>query len=114
MSPDARLLVLVPPELSRGFGLAGVDTSVVTGPEEAESEVRRLLAEGERGVIGVYEPFLEGIDPLLRERLEISVAPVVLPLPTGLEEETHRVIRARLAARLQRAVGYAVTFGEPG
>lgn len=113
MSTDARLVVLVPAELVRGFRLAGVDVVVVNDPHEAESEIRRLLAEGERGVIGVYQPYLEGVDPQFGERLEASVAPVVLPLPTGLEDEAHEVIRARLAARLQRAVGYAVTFGEP-
>ena len=79
----------------------------------AAAEVRGLIDAGEQGVVAVYEPFLDGFDPEWRSRLDLSVAPVVLALPTGLEEEPDRSLRARLSARLQRAVGYHVTFGEP-
>lgn len=109
----ARLVVVVPGELAGGFRLAGVDTAVAADDGAAAIEVRRLIDAGEQGVVAVYEPFLEGFDPEWRSRLELSVAPVVLSLPSGLEEEPGLSLRARLSARLQRAVGYHVTFGEP-
>lgn len=114
MSGRPRLVVAVPAEMVAGFELAGADTRVVAGSEEADALLGTLFGEGERGVIGVYEPFLAGLDPGRRARLEASVAPVVVPIPTGLAAEAAAGRRARLIARLQRAVGYHITFEEEG
>jgi vacuolar-type H+-ATPase subunit F/Vma7 len=80
--------------------------------DDAAAAVSALIAEGERGVIAVYEPFLSRFEPGVRDRLVASVAPVVVPLPSGLEVEADASRRARLAALLRRAVGYHITFGE--
>lgn len=104
-------LVLVPPELEAGFLLAGVRTVTVESPESAEQETERLLDKGEEGVVAVYGPYLEALDPRIRRRADRSLAPVVVPLPAGLGEVTESVRRARLSAMFGQAVGYHITFG---
>lgn len=106
------LLVVVPPELAAGFRLAGTDTLVAAAPEEAAALLDRVLAEGERGIVAVYGPFFARLPADRRARLETSTSPVVMALPAGLGPETSAGRRARLAARLQRAIGFHVTFGE--
>lgn len=108
---DAEAVVLVPPELENGFLLAGIHTVVVADPEDAERETDRLLAAGAEGVVAVYEPYLTGFDPVLRHRAEVSLSPVVVPLPAGTGPTDARTRRARISALLGRAVGYRITFG---
>jgi vacuolar-type H+-ATPase subunit F/Vma7 len=108
----AHLQIVAPMELVAGFRLGG---AIVHAPEDAEdaaATVRALIAEGERGVIGVYEPWLASFQPWERERLEESVSPVVVAVPTGLVAAGGAARRARLAELLRRAVGYSITFGE--
>lgn len=107
-----RMIVLVPPELLAGYLLAGVDTRSVETVEDVEAEIDRLVVGGEGGVIAVYRPLFEGLSPDRRRRLELSLRPVVVPLPTGLAETGADQRRARLMQRLQRAIGYHITFGE--
>ena len=109
--PTSRLVVLAPPELTAGFHLAGVEVRSVQSLVETEEELRRLEQQDEQGVIAVYRPFLEQLDPDLAHRLESTLQPVVVALPTGLGSRTEGDRRARLMERLQRAVGYHITFG---
>jgi vacuolar-type H+-ATPase subunit F/Vma7 len=106
----ARLVIVAPPELVSGFRLAGV--SVVSAEDAAEAYVaiERLIAD-EKGVIAVYQPFFDVFEPELRERLERSVAPVVVSYPAGLSAAEPGERRARILGMLQQAVGYHVTFG---
>jgi vacuolar-type H+-ATPase subunit F/Vma7 len=110
----AHLTVVTPPELAAGFRLAGAGVCSVTDGTQAATAVRELIAQGEGGVIGVYEPFFLQFDPGLRERLEQSVVPVVIAVPSGFGTEEGVARRARIAALLSRAVGYHITFGEDG
>lgn len=108
----AQLVVVSPPELARGFRLAGAATRSAETAADAAEVLETLIGEGERGVIAVYEPFLAQLDASTRDRLAGSVSPVIVPLPSGLGAEADASRRARLAALLQKAVGYHITFGE--
>lgn len=108
---DTHLVVVVPPELADGFRLAGVTTYRAQSAEETATIVERLIDDGERGVIAVYEPLLTALPTALREHLEYTLSPIVVGLPSGLEAQSGAVRRARLAGMLQRAVGYHITFG---
>lgn len=108
----ARLVVVSPEELVDGFRLTGVEVEHADSSADAERLVRDLVAGGESGVIAVYRPLLDGFDDDFRRRLKASVSPVVVDLPTGLGVEPDELRRSRLADRLQRAIGYHVTFGE--
>ena len=111
-STEARLVVISPSELADGFRLTGVDTVEAETPPQAEETLRRLLKDGERGVIAVYGPLFEGIDAELQRRLKASVAPVVVEIPTGMDTQGDELRRSRLARRLEQAIGYHVSFGE--
>lgn len=110
----ARLRVVAPIELIAGFRMGGASVHGVENANDAAATVDALMVEGERGVIGVYEPWLSEFDEAHRHRLEESVAPVVVAIPSGLETEGGAARRARLAGLLQRAVGYHISFEEPG
>lgn len=106
------LVVVVPSELEAGFRLAGVETVVADGTEEALDRLEEVLAGRPRGVVAVYEPYLDQL-PLDRlGDLSARMEPVVVPLPAGLEARDEESHRARISAMLSRAVGYHITFGE--
>lgn len=109
---DARLVVISPQELASGFALAGANVEVAENGSDAEAVLRDLLRRGERGVIAVFEPLFSDVDEDLQRRLRASVSPVVVELPTGIGTEPDHLRRTRLAARLQRAIGYHITFGD--
>ena len=108
----SRLRIVVPPELAAGFRMGGATVHAVDSAGQAADTVEVLIAEGERGVIGVYGPWLDEFDRVHRERLSGSIAPVVVAVPSGLMTESDDARRARLAELLQRAVGYHITFEE--
>lgn len=108
----ARVTIVAPPELTAGFRLAGAATHAALDGNEAAGVVLELMTQGEQGVIGVYEPFYAGFEYGFRDRLEQSVIPVVIAVPSGFGTEEFPTRRARIAALLRRAVGYHITFGE--
>lgn len=108
----ARLRVVAPPELVAGFQAGGAIVHAPDDPADAAEIVHALIDEGERGVIAVYEPWFDSFDRSDRERLEESVSPVVVAVPSGLVAEGGAAQRARLASLLRRAVGYHITFEE--
>lgn len=105
------LVVVVPEELESGFRLAGVETVATASAAAAQTAVDRLTADRIEGVVAVYEPYLVEFPQETIVRLEQSLQPVVIGLPSGLHEPSGGARRARIAAMLTRAVGYQVTFG---
>jgi len=108
----ARLRIVTPSELAAGFQMGGASVHVADDAAAAAETVNSLIAEGEGGVIAVYEPWFTTFDRADRERLEDLVSPVVVAVPSGLVAEGGVARRARLAELLQRAVGYHITFEE--
>lgn len=106
------VIVVIPAELETGFRLAGVETVIAESAQDAGNALDRLLDESMRGVIAVYEPFLAQVSPEKLGAYEALVAPVVVPLPAGLEEHDEGSHQARISAMLSRAIGYHITFGE--
>lgn len=111
MSSD-RVTVVIPAELEPGFLLAGADTVVAGTTSEAVDHLARLLDAEASGVIAVYQPFLAELPADQLAAYEASVSPVVVLLPSGLEEHDDVSHRTRISAMLSRAVGYHITFGE--
>lgn len=105
------MLVVTTPDLAAGFRLAGAAVIESATAEMAATAITEAIAGGESGVIAVYEPFLDELPPQARLAFSASVSPVVVPMPPGLAGAGEER-RARLAALLQRAVGYHISFGE--
>lgn len=106
-----RFVVVAEPDLGRGFALVGATVISVASADAAQAAVERLLADGERGVIAVHEPFFAEFTDEMHRRLASLAAPVVVELPSGAETTTASR-RAKLTAMLQRAIGYSISFGE--
>lgn len=105
------LVVVVPSELEPGFHLAGVETVVADAADEAVIRIDEIMADNPRGVVAVYEPYLDRLPPDRLGELAGRLEPVVVPLPAGLEARDEESHRARISAMLSRAVGYHITFG---
>ena len=108
---SARLVVITLPDQAAGFRFGGASILAAASVEEAEEAVRRVLADGESGVIAVHEPFYEDFEAGFRHRCDEMVAPIVLPLPTGSPTAASDR-KARLTAMLQRVIGYQISFEE--
>lgn len=108
-APTGRVTVVVPPELAAGFRLAGVVVEEAADAADAEGILSAMIG-GERGIAGVYAPFHAELDAAMQERCERSTDPIVVPLPAGLERADAAAHRARIAAMLERAVGFHITF----
>lgn len=109
----AALVVVTTSELAPGFRLAGARTIESDDPATAAAAIERLIdVDRERGVIAVHEPLLDGIDAPLRRRLDHLAVPLVVALPAGTAAGAGRA--ERLADLLARAVGYELTFDNPG
>jgi vacuolar-type H+-ATPase subunit F/Vma7 len=108
----AHLVIVAPAVLAGGFRLAGARMIEAADVAEAQQAVLGLIDEGERGVIGVHQPWLADFEAALQARLESSVAPLVVALPSGVGLPPAEAHRARIAGLVQRAVGYHITFGE--
>lgn len=110
--PVARLTVIVPPELESGFRIAGADVEESRDAAGTGVVLDALLDDAEPGIIGVYAPYYSTLPPALLERCERASQPVVIPLPSGQGEGGAASHRARIAALLERAVGYHITFAD--
>lgn len=110
----AALVVVCPAEPATGFRLAGVETIEVETADAAAEALDRLLDEGVRGVVAVYEPLWLGLDEAHRRRLAASLDPITVVLPTGAVG-AGELRRARLAELVREAVGVHLVFrGEEG
>ncbi len=110
--PAARLTVIVPPELAAGFRIAGAEVEASADAPAIEASLDTLLQEGEPGIVGVYAPYHAALPTAVLERCERATQPVVIPLPTGHGVADGTTHRARIAALLERAVGYHITFAD--
>jgi vacuolar-type H+-ATPase subunit F/Vma7 len=109
----SRLLVLTTRELAVGYRLAGSATLEVASAAETQDRLRELLGH-ERGVIAVHAPYFYELDRPLRQLLDTTDDPLVVPLPAGTEVEEVGDRRDRLLQMLRQALGYEITFGDEG
>lgn len=103
----ARLVVLANEALGDGFRLAGPETVVAREGQAAATELRRLMAAGDTGLVLVTADLWASVEERLRATAERSARPIVLPIPAGVVADlTTR--RQLLSEMLQRAIGYRI------
>lgn len=107
------LVVVVRPERSLGFRLAGAAVEEVAPGGEAAA-LRRLVADPHLGVLAVEDEVLRATPPRILARARRAAVPVLLPfaLPARLGEAGRG--GDYVAALVRRAVGYAVKLGGRG
>jgi V/A-type H+-transporting ATPase subunit F len=106
----ARLVVLAESEIALGFQLAGVEVVRAGDFESAREQLLRLIEDSSVGLIAVSDAFIEQLDNATRQRIEMSYKPVVVPLPAGGPVMGFAMRREYLAALIQRAIGFHITF----
>jgi vacuolar-type H+-ATPase subunit F/Vma7 len=104
-----RLIVVTSEEQVPGYRMAGVTAEAAPSPEAALGIVRSIADAREGALVVIDETLLEGMDPGTRRRLEESMDPIVVAIPSGVPAGTSDR-RARLAEVLRRAVGFRITF----
>jgi vacuolar-type H+-ATPase subunit F/Vma7 len=103
----ARLVVVSSPALGDGFRLAGPSTVVARPGTEAVAALRRVVAEGDVGLVLVTADLWAAVEDRLRGTLENLPRPIVLSIPAGaVTDFTTR--RQMLGEMLQRAIGYRI------
>ncbi len=103
----ARLVVVSSAALADGFRLAGPATVVARPGPEAVAALRRVVGEGDVGLVFVTADLWASVDERLRGTLEHLPRPIVLAIPAGVVTDftTRRQI---LGEMLQRAIGYRI------
>jgi vacuolar-type H+-ATPase subunit F/Vma7 len=104
------LTVIVPPELASGFRIAGAAVEESSDVDAVVATLDAMLSEAAPGIVGVYEPFHAALAPGMLDRCDRSADPIVIPLPAGLGAGDRVGHRSRIAALLERAVGYHIAF----
>lgn len=99
--------LLCRPATAAGFGLAGVSAVEVPPGADPTVSVEALLRSGDGGVLLIEESLYDALTADLRQRLERSVRPVVVPFP-GPAWTERTSAEERVVELLRRAIGYRV------
>ena len=100
--------MIVGPEMSTGFRLAGVRVHEANNVEQV-SEGLEFALEGNNkiGLVVVDESFIEQVSDRLWNRCESSAVPLVLPLPLGGGEDPEAQGEA-VQEMVRSAIGFTV------
>jgi len=103
-----RILVISSKDLSLGFRLSGVETTVAEKAQDAAEALARASESGEYGIIILDGQLAEGFDERTRRRLFGSDVPVVITVPGQMRwQDVEALSTDDVIARLIRqAVGY--------
>ncbi len=104
-----KVLVVTSPELAVGFRLAGVEVSEASSPQEAESQVEKIILGSDIGVVAVNEDFHRHFSSHLARLIRDSEVPLVIPFP-GKDANVWKV-EDRLdyvASLIRSAIGYHI------
>lgn len=103
-----RIVAVLDEETALGFRLAGLEVRKADTVEELVRQVELLLNEKDVRIVILDEDRVRRIPERLERRLEDSVAPIFLPIPT-LRRWEGEIPPEEYAARLiRRAIGYQI------
>jgi vacuolar-type H+-ATPase subunit F/Vma7 len=77
----SRIVVIGDAPLVMGFKLAGIEETVQASDSTIQSELEKVLANKEYGIIITNEKMLNKIDWRLKKKLDSIAYPVVIPMP---------------------------------
>lgn len=80
-----------------GFKLAGIRKTYAVKENELEQKINEVLQDRSIGILVLHNDDMKKISPLLKEKLDESIEPVVIPI--GKEEFTD------LREKVKRAIG---------
>jgi vacuolar-type H+-ATPase subunit F/Vma7 len=102
------LRVLCPPEVAPGFALAGLHTSSVGTPAEANECVKGLLGRSDVGVILLEERLHAALSNDILRELRRRPLPIVVPFPGPSWVPRTEGPDSYILELLRQAIGYRV------
>jgi vacuolar-type H+-ATPase subunit F/Vma7 len=106
----SQLFVVTRPSLVPGFQLAGVDAHGVEDVESAQALIEKWMTAGETGLLAIDDGLLALMDADFLKRLASSEHLPYLAIPGGKPLGPEASQRYRIAALIQRAIGFHITF----
>jgi vacuolar-type H+-ATPase subunit F/Vma7 len=106
----SRLMVIVRPELTAGFQLAGVSVYGSRTVDTAEDLIHKWLDVGESGLVAIDDGLLEYMEGPLLRRLKASEKLLYIAIPGGWALGPQVSTRDRIAALIRQAIGVYITF----
>jgi|GEM_PF-138088 len=98
-SIEGQIAVVGEREVVLGYRLLGVEDTFVVGKEEAQRTLLELLESGKYGLIIVSENLRRGLTTSTKEKLDSSIVPLVIFLPSPYSVESEESLSA-LAKRV--------------
>lgn len=102
-----RVRVLCRPDVATGFGLAGLSTIPVEGPD-ASARLRELVEHPEIGVVLLEQQFHDSMPAELRRDLARRSLPLVVPFSGPAWDRQPGQADERIVELLRQAIGYRV------
>jgi vacuolar-type H+-ATPase subunit F/Vma7 len=89
-----------------GFRLAGVEAAAASGPGEAERLLRERIAAGGSALVLVDQDFLDGFSPAMRQTLDRTALPLVVPIPISAAGWGAERSGDYILGLIRRAIGF--------
>jgi vacuolar-type H+-ATPase subunit F/Vma7 len=100
-----KVAFLTPPDVKYGFSLTGIAQHVVE-VDEAENMLKKIMGEGDNGLIVIEERLLAGLPEDRIRELEQAWNGILLVLPSPVKPPSE--VEDYAARLIRRAIGYHV------
>lgn len=100
------LVVITDPETSIGFRLAGVETFPAEDDSAAGRHLQNCLQNKDIGIIALSEDFAPSLDHKLTQRLEESIYPTLILIPSGNRLRAGLAQERMLRGLIKNAIGF--------
>ncbi len=100
-----KVVFLTPPDVKYGFSLGGVAQHAVDA-DETEEMLKKIMAEGDNGLIIIEERLLAGLPEDRISELEHAWNGILLVLPSPVKPPSE--VEDYAARLIRRAIGYHV------
>jgi len=100
-----KVAFLTPPDVKYGFSLSGV-AQYTSEADEAEETLKKIMAEGDNGLVIIEERLLAGMPEDRIRELEHAWNGILLVLPSPVKPPTE--VEDYAARLIRRAIGYHV------
>lgn len=106
---NKNIVAIVPPDVGPGLRLSGMSVLELSSKDEVRFQVENTLDLEEASVLILAERFYIQLPERLRDRLDDSVAPMLVTLPdTASFEETEEDHRKYVSQLIKRAIGFQI------
>ena len=103
-----KVVALLDKETGLGFRLAGIESQLTESVADLVSSVESLMRDPNVDIILLDQEMYREISEQARKRIEYSISPIIVPIPTVKILSGKAPTEEYLARLIQRAVGYQI------